>query len=765
MKKLGSSKKKKGGRGASSIRMSGASSTRSKSALAPAGSGGTSMRRRGWQPLIGLERETGGPQEATLKAARETPTVVSLQTQVQCGLKKFARTTARLEGGLVKLGSEPWFSLAFASILYNPPKRKISIFVPTTSAKFRLKFPRKSLDWDTWLNGLFRHHLFAQATFLGPGPASPQGGSPPSLALIRQKLGKAKRLFLSLASKPHETGQSWASSFFASTAPVNPRLVEEERLLQDLVEILRLLEEATPRAPLPPTSATPATTDPPRPDPKLFAASPTPEPLALLAPSRDGAGTPAAMVDDMTSSCSLSSSESYSPSSGESEMQPPPTVTNTTTTTASAAPVSTTTAAPPTPTQPPPTSAAAPTPTPATTPASSPATPAPTPPAPSGGQGSNGVTWRERLPVKDRGIPELSLGLLLRSVKEGTLPLEMFEPLSSLQRLAEMMEGAELLDRAVQESEPLKRTALVTAFAMSTLAGSRHRIFKPFNPLVGETFALDVMEERGWRWVSEQVSHSPDVSAFHAEGAKGWTIAGVLRSGKPKTSFSYVSIVPTGRTTVTLPSGERLEWNPLEFLLLSPASTDPAHRRLEHVGTLQLRSSRPPNLVASLLFSRGTTKVAGHIHQGKSERAELRGLWNESLNLQLPSQPPLLLFKAPRPPSDAGLYFGMGRLSRHLNQVPNPLSQPLPCTDSRHRPDQRAFEEAKVGKALELKRALEKAQRERKEKGATVKPIWFTASSPNDLLSFHYNQSYWQHSNQHFAHSNTPPIFTISPSN
>ena len=58
------------------------------------------------------------------------------------------------------------------------------------------------------------------------------------------------------------------------------------------------------------------------------------------------------------------------------------------------------------------------------------------------------------------------------------------------------------------------RMAYVGAFAVSMYAGTEHRVSKPFNPILGETYE---MIGEGWRYISEQVSHHPPISAAFAE--------------------------------------------------------------------------------------------------------------------------------------------------------------------------------------------------------------------------------------------------------
>ena len=86
------------------------------------------------------------------------------------------------------------------------------------------------------------------------------------------------------------------------------------------------------------------------------------------------------------------------------------------------------------------------------------------------------------------------------------LPVNLNEPMSLLQRLAEQMLYSDLLYRASRTSEDLEQMCLLGAFAVSVTQGSISRSGKPFNPLLGETFECDRTEDYGWWAIAEQVS-------------------------------------------------------------------------------------------------------------------------------------------------------------------------------------------------------------------------------------------------------------------
>lgn len=75
-----------------------------------------------------------------------------------------------------------------------------------------------------------------------------------------------------------------------------------------------------------------------------------------------------------------------------------------------------------------------------------------------------------------------------------------------LQRLTEDLEYHELLDKAARCDSSLEQMCLVAAFSVSSYSTTVHRTAKPFNPLLGETYELDRLEDFGYRSLCEQVT-------------------------------------------------------------------------------------------------------------------------------------------------------------------------------------------------------------------------------------------------------------------
>ncbi|KAM9284978.1 oxysterol-binding protein-related protein 2 isoform 1-T2 [Morus bassanus] len=138
------------------------------------------------------------------------------------------------------------------------------------------------------------------------------------------------------------------------------------------------------------------------------------------------------------------------------------------------------------------------------------------------------------------------IGLELSKI---TMPIVFNEPLSFLQRITEYMEHIYLINKACSHADPLERMQAVAAFAVSAVASQWERTGKPFNPLLGETYEL-TREDLGFRFISEQVSHHPPISAFYSEGLnKDFIFHGSIY---PKLKFWGKSIEAEPRGTITL---------------------------------------------------------------------------------------------------------------------------------------------------------------------------------------------------------------------
>ncbi|CAF1035603.1 unnamed protein product [Didymodactylos carnosus] len=130
-----------------------------------------------------------------------------------------------------------------------------------------------------------------------------------------------------------------------------------------------------------------------------------------------------------------------------------------------------------------------------------------------------------------------------------SIPVIWNEPLSFIQRLAEQFEYSDLLDQAANyhSEQTEERLHLITAFLISNMSANLERISKPFNPILGETYELQVKDGEDnvkFHYVAEQVSHHPPISVYYCKG-KQWILTSTVQ---PKVKFHGTSVeaIPDG---------------------------------------------------------------------------------------------------------------------------------------------------------------------------------------------------------------------------
>ncbi len=323
-----------------------------------------------------------------------------------------------------------------------------------------------------------------------------------------------------------------------------------------------------------------------------------------------------------------------------------------------------------------------------------------------------------------------------------SMPVSANEPCSLLQRLAEQLEYAELLDLASKQKRPEERLLYVTAFAVSQFSATRAKersIRKPFNPLLGETFELLRSEKEvlgGMRLLVEKVSHRPVRAAMHADSAS-WSFA---QSPAPAQKFwgKSAEVTTEGRVRVALrlPDGteEHFSWNIATMFLRNVVMGE---KYVEPVGTMHVTNDVTGARATIEFRSRGMFGGRGEdvqvetfgpdgLHTGFS----LTGTWTSSLRIvEAGRSAGPEIWKAGRLVDNHPSVYGMTVFAAGLNELTELEKGRLPPTDSRLRPDQRLAETGLLEEAEKWKVRLEEAQRRRRraaeEKDEEHRPRWF----------------------------------------
>ncbi|KAF1744618.1 hypothetical protein MXB_5034 [Myxobolus squamalis] len=304
------------------------------------------------------------------------------------------------------------------------------------------------------------------------------------------------------------------------------------------------------------------------------------------------------------------------------------------------------------------------------------------------------------------------------------LPVNFNEPLSMLQRVAESLEYSNLLDAASACDCPRLQMCYVIAFSISNYFSTSFRANKPFNPLLGETFECDRMEELGWRCVCEQVSHHPPVCALHAEG-EGWILFETF-DVKSKFKAKYLEIQPKGLSQLLFTrTGYRYSWNKVTTYVNNIV-----------LGTLWIDqggeftvNNHSTGDIATVKFYPYTMfrscdhkKVIGTVKDKDDQsRYSINGYWDKfiecsKLASKSASEEVIINKKmlwTPTPlPIGAEKMYHFSTFTCSLND-PDPMVAP---TDSRWRPDQRVMENGNFDLANKIKVQLEDSQRIRRKK-------------------------------------------------
>uniref|UniRef100_A0A8D3AAQ2 Oxysterol-binding protein n=1 Tax=Scophthalmus maximus TaxID=52904 RepID=A0A8D3AAQ2_SCOMX len=299
-----------------------------------------------------------------------------------------------------------------------------------------------------------------------------------------------------------------------------------------------------------------------------------------------------------------------------------------------------------------------------------------------------------------------------------SMPAALNEPVNLLQRLCEELEYSELLDTANNTADPYQRMVYIAAFAISGYSAATFRNrYKPFNPVLGETYEC-VREDRGFRFISEQVCHHPPISACHAdsENFSFWQD----QRWKNKFWGKSLEILPTGMVNVTLPRyGDHYEWNKVVTCINNVLSQQ---RYLEHYGEVTIQNLRSNVCTCKITFVKSRywgsdtnkNEVQGAVlDQSGSVIHRFGGLWHEGIFCDtLPT--PKCVWKPNPQPKDHLLFYGFSTFALELNELSARLRPLLPPTDSRLRPDQRMLEEGDVEESDRQKDAIEGFQRERR---------------------------------------------------
>nr|XP_032819738.1 oxysterol-binding protein-related protein 6-like isoform X5 [Petromyzon marinus] len=363
---------------------------------------------------------------------------------------------------------------------------------------------------------------------------------------------------------------------------------------------------------------------------------------------------------------------------------------------------------------------------------------------------------RMHLPAPAADTSSIGLWDILRKnigkdLSKVAMPVELNEPLNVLQRLCEEMEYSDLLDRAADTDDPAQRMVLVATFAVSTYASTISRAGgKPFNPVLGETYEC-IREDRGFRFIAEQVSHHPPISVCHCDSKK-FVLWQDVRL-KNKFWGKSMEIIPVGTVNVKLLKyGDEYEWNKVTSCIHNIMG---GQRWIEHYGEVIIKNKKSNvcqckiNFIKASYWSSEANQVQGTVmDQNGRVLHRLFGKWNEGMYCGA-QRSARCIWRPGSLPQDHELYYGFTRFAIELNELDPVLRPHLPPTDTRFRPDQRFLEEGNMESAQREKLRIEEFQREKRrlmeDKNILYTPRFFRKNITQDSREeWLMNNTYWE---------------------
>ena len=342
------------------------------------------------------------------------------------------------------------------------------------------------------------------------------------------------------------------------------------------------------------------------------------------------------------------------------------------------------------------------------------------------------------------------------------VPVFFNEPLSSLQKFCEPFQYAYLLNSAAQEPNPYIRLAKSATFCIGQFVINNGRQAKFFNPLLYETYEY-VDNEQNFRYMSEQVSHHPAISAYFAEG-NGWNIYA--------NTNAIIKFVITGRLEVNALG--RTYINYTNFNDVNAFNKPRLITRNLIIGTIdidvegkfEVTNEQGDSCEVDMIPS--TSGQKGNLH-GKIKDINgdikflLEGNWLDNIYIiNNETKEKTIIWRIIPSKDKEDFYFQPYTFD--LNNLTEEMKKALPPTDSRFRPDQRLMEYQDIDKAGDEKHRLEEAQRARakqyKKDGFIPKPLYFdeTYDDLTGELIYKYKGNYWDMRYNH-QFENLPKIF------
>ena len=368
----------------------------------------------------------------------------------------------------------------------------------------------------------------------------------------------------------------------------------------------------------------------------------------------------------------------------------------------------------------------------------------------------------KKIEVNNNMIPEI---VKLITSGQKVLPIQLNEPLNTLQRECERFIFCDLLNKASDEQKPEMKFALIAAFITAEMSMSLGRILKPMIPLVGETFEY-VDNDLKYRFFAEEVQRMPGhISAFIVEGEK-WKYWGDNRNTASFRFFSGAFGVDFGnKIHLELLNKNKKEDIFDKFLYNRPSTllkgilVNKLH--YDFNGEITITSPDYPNILCNIEYISDYNEegiIKGKIVKGEDlDSGEiiylLGGNWKKEIYItdaDENNKNVLFTVKEEEFFKNSAEKYVIPQYCCNLNYLPDKLKEVIPVSDTRNRPDQKEYEVGSTEKSQEIKTVIEEMQVYKQDildkSNKEHQPIYFSNEYNEDSKDFVfiYRGGYWE---------------------
>ena len=370
----------------------------------------------------------------------------------------------------------------------------------------------------------------------------------------------------------------------------------------------------------------------------------------------------------------------------------------------------------------------------------------------------------KKIEVNNNMIPEI---VKLITSGQKVLPIQLNEPLNTLQRECERFIFCDLLNKASDEQKPEMKFALIAAFITAEMSMSLGRILKPMIPLVGETFEY-VDNDLKYRFFAEEVQRMPGhISAFIVEGEK-WKYWGDNRNTASFRFFSGAFGVDFGNKIhlELLNKNKNKKEDIFDKFLYNRPSTllkgilvNKLH--YDFNGEITITSPDYPNILCNIEYISDYNEegiIKGKIVKGEDlDSGEIiyliGGNWKKEIYItdaDENNKNVLFTVKEEEFFKNSAEKYVIPQDCFNLNYLPDKLKEVIPVSDTRNRPDQKEYEVGSTEKSQEIKTIIEEMQVYKQDildkSNKEHQPIYFSNEYNEDSKDFVfiYRGGYWE---------------------